>query len=683
MAGPTILLVEDEVLIAQDEMRLLERLGYSVCKHVIHGDDAIAAAETYQPDLVLMDIYLPGETDGVDAAIAIGQRWGIPVVFATAYSDDETLGRAEVARPLGYVLKPFQQKQLQVTLKSALNRAGDHDPRPSAATASGAASGADALSLLFDTADDAVLLLEGDVIRRANDPACALFGVENGEVLLGRPLATFFTESQRSGLSPDLLVLEHLARVKESGVERFGARGRRRSGELLELQVVLRRPAGFGETRTIAIIRNVSHEISLEDENRIVFEILHGINRATGARSMVRDLTGSLQRWLHVEAVGVRLEDEGDFPYYEVRGFPARFVQMENSLCCRDLRGQLIRDESGNPVLECMCGNVIRGRTDPSLPFFTPAGSFWTNSTTDLLASTSEEDRQARTRNRCNGEGYESVALVPLSAGGRTIGLIQLNDHRRDMFTLARIEQIERIACDCATAIERFWLASEMEAIADDRERLVLEMHHRVNTNLQVLMSVLNTQLAHTKDGSDAAMRLGSARNRVAAIAHVQQALFDNTDRTCLDVLSFLQELELFQRSSSEDNRGEIKTRLSIESGMAIPGSMAVPVGLALNELIANAFAYAFPGGRRGAIAVHGRRRDDRIEIEIIDDGVADARECVPAGEGLPLVRALIEDQLGGTVTVDDGAAGNAIRIEMPVRSDWENSSGEVDCRDR
>ena len=63
---------------------------------------------------------------------------------------------------------------------------------------------------------------------------------------------------------------------------------------------------------------------------------------------------------------------------------------------------------------ECMCGNVICGRFDPSKPFFTARGSFWTNCTTELLASTTEADRQARTRNRCNGEGYESVALIAL-----------------------------------------------------------------------------------------------------------------------------------------------------------------------------------------------------------------------------------------------------------------------------
>ena len=94
-----------------------------------------------------------------------------------------------------------------------------------------------------------------------------------------------------------------------------------------------------------------------------------------------------------------------------------------------------VRDSRGNPVLECMCGNVLCGRFDPALPFFTPKGSFWTNGTSELLASTSEADRQARTRNRCNGEGYESVALIALRHGGETLGLLQLNDRAKGRFT--------------------------------------------------------------------------------------------------------------------------------------------------------------------------------------------------------------------------------------------------------
>jgi len=170
-------------------------------------------------------------------------------------------------------------------------------------------------------------------------------------------------------------------------------------------------------------------------------------------------------------AVGIRLQEGHDYPYYETRGFPEAFVKAESRLCACDGDGTLLCDDLGAPILECMCGNILRERFDPSLPFFTANGSFWTNSTTRLLASTSEADRQARTRNRCNGEGYESVALVPLRFGGQTFGLLQINDHRPDRFSPATIALYERLATKLALALQG---RRNLDALADSEKKFRL-----------------------------------------------------------------------------------------------------------------------------------------------------------------------------------------------------------------
>jgi PAS domain-containing protein len=137
---------------------------------------------------------------------------------------------------------------------------------------------------------------------------------------------------------------------------------------------------------------------------------------------------------MEIDAVGIRLQEGDDYPYFVFEGFHDKHILLENELCAIDLEGQTMRDDVGNPVLDCMCGNILRGRFDPSQPFFTEGGSFWTNSTTELLASTTVEDRLTTTRNTCQGEGYESVALIPIRDDGETIGLLQLNDHRPGCF---------------------------------------------------------------------------------------------------------------------------------------------------------------------------------------------------------------------------------------------------------
>jgi PAS domain S-box-containing protein/putative nucleotidyltransferase with HDIG domain len=191
----------------------------------------------------------------------------------------------------------------------------------------------------------------------------------------------------------------------------------------------------------------------MEDEREITMRLLRLLNEKSDMHVLIRHVTALLQEWSGCEAIGIRLRNGDDFPYFETRGFPARHVQLESSLCAKDADGVLLRDFQGNPVLECMCGNILCGRFDPSKPFFTAHGSFWSNCTTQLLASTTDEDRLARTRNRCNGEGYESVALIPLRTAGITYGLLQFNDFHQGRFTPEGIALFERLADNLANGV--------------------------------------------------------------------------------------------------------------------------------------------------------------------------------------------------------------------------------------
>jgi PAS domain S-box-containing protein len=210
-----------------------------------------------------------------------------------------------------------------------------------------------------------------------------------------------------------------------------------------------------------------------QESQDLAVRILALLNRQVVGLDAIREILGMVREFTGFEAVGIRLRDGEDFPYFETQGFPAHFVEAENSLCSRTQSGEIMRDSAGKPVLECMCGNVIEGRTDPSFPFFTQGGSFWSNSTTELLATTSEEDRQARTRDRCNGEGYESVALIPLRADREIIGLLQLNDSRKNCFTLDMIGFFEGIGASIGIVLERKQSEEALEKARNELERRV------------------------------------------------------------------------------------------------------------------------------------------------------------------------------------------------------------------
>lgn len=178
-----------------------------------------------------------------------------------------------------------------------------------------------------------------------------------------------------------------------------------------------------------------------------LYSIISDFKVNTNFKDCMTKLLSKIKEITSCSCVGIRLEDGEDYPYYVYNGFPESFIIKENYLCAKDTEGRIIRDQYTNdPLLECMCGNVIRGKYNPKFEFFTKRGSFWANHTTALLTNTSEQDRQSRTRNHCNSCGYESVALIPIKANGKNIGLIQLNDESPCMFTLELIEFLEVIA---------------------------------------------------------------------------------------------------------------------------------------------------------------------------------------------------------------------------------------------
>jgi PAS domain S-box-containing protein len=200
----------------------------------------------------------------------------------------------------------------------------------------------------------------------------------------------------------------------------------------------------------IANTRDITDRKQSENEQQFTMSLLQALHEETDRRGLARRVTTLMQEWSDCEAVGIRLQDGEEFPYFETRGFPPKFVAVEDRLCAVDGEGQVVRDLNGKPVLECMCGTVIRGYDGLDLPFFTERGSFWTNSTSELLKAHKGTDLYNKLRGHCHAEGYESVALIPLQSGQQRIGLLQFNDRRKGRFDERTIRVFERLASSLA-----------------------------------------------------------------------------------------------------------------------------------------------------------------------------------------------------------------------------------------
>jgi signal transduction histidine kinase len=215
------------------------------------------------------------------------------------------------------------------------------------------------------------------------------------------------------------------------------------------------RDEGGKAIRMLGIVRDITDRKERESQQHLVEMVLDRLNQKEQLPELIHDVIKLIKGSMGFEAVGIRLHEGEDYPYFTARGFPKDFIEDENYLCVRNEDGEQALDEEGRPILSCMCGSVIVGHADPALPFFTESGSFWTNSTTELQNSTTLDTLQVPLRNRCNEAGYESVALIPLRSGDEIVGLLQLNDSRPGRFTLEMIRFLEGIGASIGIGLAR------------------------------------------------------------------------------------------------------------------------------------------------------------------------------------------------------------------------------------
>lgn len=174
MEKTRILVVEDEIIIARDIRATLERLGYDVLATVPSGEAAVVAAADMQPDLVLMDIMLRGDMDGIEAAEQIRSRHDIPVIFLTSFADDKTLERAKITEPFGYILKPFEERELATNIELALYK---HE------TERQLKNSEDRFRRLTEGIRDGITIIEYGRVIYVNDRACEIFGYPRDELV--------------------------------------------------------------------------------------------------------------------------------------------------------------------------------------------------------------------------------------------------------------------------------------------------------------------------------------------------------------------------------------------------------------------------------------------------------------------------------------------------------------------
>jgi PAS domain S-box-containing protein len=200
---------------------------------------------------------------------------------------------------------------------------------------------------------------------------------------------------------------------------------------------------------------DITERKQLETYRNLGSKILEILNQPGDMHESIQHILATLKTMSGFDAVGIRLKDGDDFPYFAQQGFSNDFMRTENTLIERTADGGVCRDKDGNISLECTCGLVISGKTDPASQLFTRGGSCWTNDSFPLLELPSGQDPRRHPRNECIHQGYASVALIPIRTKDQIVGLLHFNDRRKGCFSLAAIEQLEGIAAHIGEALMR------------------------------------------------------------------------------------------------------------------------------------------------------------------------------------------------------------------------------------
>jgi len=226
------------------------------------------------------------------------------------------------------------------------------------------------------------------------------------------------------------------------------------------------------------------YNFSAEDKLKFIQDIIDMANNSDDILDIIKTIVHMIKDFMQVDVAGLRLKHMNDYPYFTTKGFPDNFIKEEMSLCPKTK----LFDK--DPILDCMCGNIIQRKLSSDLPCITDYGSFFTGESTKIL----KEIDKDKFRDICNKYGYETVALIPLKENEITYGLLQINDKRVNALNLKDVLFLEEVSKCICIAVSR--------AILEIKESKLYELQgllsnltkdcHELNQPIMILLGLSN-----------------------------------------------------------------------------------------------------------------------------------------------------------------------------------------------
>jgi len=238
---------------------------------------------------------------------------------------------------------------------------------------------------------------------------------------------------------------------------------------------------------TFAIARDITERKQADTDRQLVNTVLTIVNQHIEFSEMTQQILVAIKQTTGADAVGIRLKNGDDFPYFSFDGFPPEFLLTENTLVVRDSSGHICKNPNGSACLACGCGLVLSGKTDSTSPFSTPGGSFWTNDAESLNYLQPEADPRLYPRNQCFSKGYLSTALIPIRIKSGIVGLLHLNSRRRGFFSHTSVQVLEGISTYIGEVFQR----------VQAEESLLASNHQLEASNIRATELMVQAQTAN------------------------------------------------------------------------------------------------------------------------------------------------------------------------------------------
>ncbi len=392
----------------------------------------------------------------------------------------------------------------------------------------------------------------------------------------------------------------------------------RKDGSIVsvELRTHLIKDDEGNNTGMWAIVHDISTRKMTEKFRKLTSDVLTLLNQtvSTGKEDSIRKILVQIKNAINFDAVGIRIREGNDYPYFESSGFTDEFIKAENSLC---ITGPAI-DNGSDPELACLCGAVINQETRLYEQFKSEGGRFWTNNG-EIVLNAVPNSGIPGVRGTCFTEGYESVALIPLRSGEEIIGMLQLNDRKKNRFSMEMIRFFEGIGQSIGIAIQRNKAEERIRSSLKEKEILLREVHHRVKNNMQSIASIIRLGLGKIDDEKNRSV-YRDIENRIRTMGLIHEMLYRTDNLASINFADYVRDLSNGLFSSFGFLGSRVTASIEIDN-IHLDLDTAIPCGLLINELITNSLKYAFPDGREGKITVAMKRTGENFELTVSDNG--------------------------------------------------------------